>query len=96
MLNDIFKYLKNELKMEQNLSNLNKVIERCSFALILLGGLQEKRNVFVVENNFSKILHIQTRKFLETKNYWKNRAIRWGKLADENSKFFHIVATQSY
>jgi hypothetical protein len=52
----------------------------------------------VVEKNFRRIVEIHTRKMLEAKRiYWKSRAkIKWAKLGDENTKFFHTVATQQY
>jgi hypothetical protein len=51
-----------------------------------------------MENNFKKILEAHTRKMMEAKRiYWKNRAkIRWAQLGDENTKFFHTIATQSF
>jgi hypothetical protein len=41
---------------------------------------------------------MHTRKMLEAKRiYWRSRAkIEWAKLGDENTKFFHMIATQQY
>jgi hypothetical protein len=52
----------------------------------------------IIEKNFRNIMENHTRKMLEAKKiYWKSRAkIKWTKLGDENTKFFHTVATQQY
>jgi hypothetical protein len=52
----------------------------------------------VVERNLRKIVETHTRKMLEARRiYWRSRAkIKWTKLGEENTKFFHTVATQQY
>jgi hypothetical protein len=98
-INAKFKYLRAALKKwSRNHSNLDKIIENCNFTLALLDGIEEQRNLSIMEKNFRKILKAHTAKLLETKRiYWKNQAkMRWAKLGDENTIFFHKVATQGY
>jgi hypothetical protein len=49
----------------------------------------------VPEINFRKILKAHLTRLLEYQNaYWKKRCtIRWTKFGDENSKFFHSMAS---
>jgi hypothetical protein len=63
--------------------------------MALLDGIEEQRQLSTMEKNFKRILEAHTRKMLEAKKiYWRNRAkIRWAQLGDENTKFFHTVAT---
>jgi hypothetical protein len=98
-INAKFKYLRAALKKwSRNHSNLHKIIENCNFTLALLDGIEDQRNLSIMEKNFRKIHKAHTAKLLETKRiYWKNRAkMRWAKLGDENTKIFLTVATQSY
>jgi hypothetical protein len=71
-------------KWSKNLSNLNKIINYCSYTLALLDGLGEQRNPSIVEKKFRSIQENHTRKITEAKRiYWKNRAkTRWAKLGD--------------
>jgi hypothetical protein len=66
--------------------------------MALLEGIEEQRQLSTMEKNFKSILEAHKRKILEAKRiYCKNRAkIRWAQLGDENIKFFHTVATQSF
>jgi hypothetical protein len=74
------------------------VIANCNYTLALLDGLEEQRNLSIIKKNFKRILGEHTRKLPDAKRaYWKNRArIKWTKLGDENTKFFHTVATKIY
>jgi hypothetical protein len=83
-------------KWSKRVSNLKEIINNCQYTLALLDGIEEQRNLSVVEKNFRRIVEVHTRKVLEAKRiYWKSRAkIKWAKLGDENTKFFHTVATQ--
>ena len=84
--------------MSKNLSKLNKIIEACRYVLAILDGLEEQRILSIQENNFRNALKKHQLKLLEAKRiYWKNRAkIKWAQLGNENTKFFHIVATQNF
>jgi hypothetical protein len=64
----------------------------------MLDGIEDQRQLSIIEKNFRRILENHTRKLMEAKRiYWRNRAkIRWTKLGDENTKFFHTVATKNY
>ena len=61
----------------------------------LFDGIEEQRPLARVEKNFRKLLIKHTNKLLEAKRiYWRIRAnIRWANLGDENTKFFHAIAT---
>jgi hypothetical protein len=99
MLNGKFKKLRVGLKKwSRSFSNLTKIITKCNYTLALLDGLEDQRRLSTVEKNFQRILNNHTRKLLEAKRiYWKNRAkIRWATLGDENTKYFHTIATKSY
>jgi hypothetical protein len=90
---------KNALKKwSKNLSNLNKILSNCNYTLALLDGLEEQRDLSIMERYFRLIIKKHTQKLLEAKTiYWKSRAkIRWAQLGDENSKKNHTIATQSY
>jgi hypothetical protein len=52
----------------------------------------------VPEKNFRKILKQHLARLLEYQNaYWKKRCtIRWTKFGDENTKFFHSIATKRH
>jgi hypothetical protein len=98
-LNTKFKCLWSALmKWSRNISQLNNTISNCNYTLAMMDGIENQRRLTTMENNFRTILKAHTSKLLEAKRiYWKNRAkIRWINLGDENSKFFHTIATQSY
>jgi hypothetical protein len=73
-INAKLKYLRAALKKwSRNHSNLHKIIENCNFTLALLDGIEDQRNLSIMEKNFRKILKAHTAKLLETKRiYWKN------------------------
>jgi hypothetical protein len=99
IINAKFKRTRYSLKKwSKRVSNLKEIISNCQYTLALLDGIEEQRSLSIIENFFRKIVEIHTRKMLEAKRiYWKSRAkIKWAKLGDENTKFFHTVATQQY
>jgi hypothetical protein len=62
-------------KWSRNLSNLSMIINNCCFILALIDGLEEQRELTIMETNFRKILQDHTSKLMEAKRiYWKNRA----------------------
>jgi hypothetical protein len=86
MINAKFKRTRYSLKKwSKRVSNLKEIINNCQYTLALLDGIEEQRNLSVVEKNFRRIVEIHTRKMLEAKRiYWKSRAkIKWAKLGDE-------------
>ena len=60
-----------------------------------MDGIEEQRLLSRIERNFRTLLVKHTNKLLEAKRiYWRIRAnIRWANLGDENTKFFHAIAT---
>jgi hypothetical protein len=66
--------------------------------LALLDGIEEQRILSLMEKNFRKIIKKHLTKLLEAKRiYWRKRAnIRWAKLGNENTNFFHTIATRNY
>lgn len=94
-----FKSLRHGIKIwSKSLSNLSALIDKCSYVLAMFDGIEEQRVLSVPERNFRTALKQHTAKLLEAKRlYWKKRAnIRWAKLGDENTKFFHAIATRNY
>jgi hypothetical protein len=99
MINAKFKSARYSLKKwSKKVSNLKEIISDCQYTLSLLDGIEELRSLSIIEKNFKNIVENHTIKMLEAKRiYWKSRAkIKWSKLGDENTKLFHIVATQQY
>jgi hypothetical protein len=76
----------------------NQTITNCSYTLTMLDGIEDQRQLSIIEKNFRFFLENHTRKLMEAKMiYWRNRTkIRWTKLGDENKKFFHTIATKNY
>jgi hypothetical protein len=94
-----FKSLRHGIKMwSRNLSKLSSIIQNCSYVLAMFDGLEEQRALSIMEHNFWKALRKHLAKLLEAKRiYWRKRAnIRWAKLGDENTKFFHAIGTRNY
>lgn len=94
-----FKQLIKGLKSwSKGLSNLNKLINNCSWTLALLDGLEDQRVLSLVESNFRKLVKAHLQKLLEAKRiYWKQRStIRWVKFGDENTKLFQTMATHTF
>jgi hypothetical protein len=94
-----FKNLRQAIKKwSRNLSQLNKIITNCCYVTAVFDGLEDQRPLSIIENNFRAALKKHTLNLLEAqRKYWRKRAnIRWAKLGDENTKFFHAVATRNY
>jgi hypothetical protein len=94
-----FKNLRHAIKKwSRNLSQLNKIITNYCNVTAVFDGLEDQRPLSIIENNFRAALKKHTLNLLEAKRkYWRKRAnIRWAKLGDENTKFFHAVATRNY
>ena len=64
----------------------------------MLDGIEYQRALSKMECYFRNILIAHTNKILEAKIiYWTIRAnIRWANPGDENTKFFHAIATQVF
>jgi hypothetical protein len=65
---------------------------------MILDRLEETRPLYSQERNFRTILKNQILKLLNfLKEYWQQRyTVRWTKLGNENTKFFHAAATERY
>jgi hypothetical protein len=60
-----------------------------------MDGLEEQRTLSDLETTFRKLVKNHLASLLESKRiYWKQRnTVRWVKLGDENTQFFHTIAT---
>jgi hypothetical protein len=98
-LNTKFKRLRYDLKAwSKSISRLSVCIENSNKALLELDNLEDLRPLTMPENSFRRILKKHLITLLDYQNqYWKKRcAVRWTKFEDENTNFFHSMATQRY
>jgi mannosylglycoprotein endo-beta-mannosidase len=92
-----FKELRYALKhWHMNLSQLKFYIQHCNKAILILDNLEDQRPLFVTQFNFRKIVKLHLEKLLQIEcNYWRKRCtVRWVKVGEDNTKFFHAMATQ--
>jgi hypothetical protein len=82
----------------KSLSKLGKLIENCSWTLALLDGLEDQPSLCRLERNFRCLVRKHLLFLLEAKRtFWKQHSTaRWVTLGDENTKFFHTLATRSF
>jgi hypothetical protein len=94
---DKFKCLRHALKKWQmSLSKLKVLIQKCNRVILILDTLEENRNLFTSEFNFRSIVkqHLEELLLIEC-NYWRKRCtVRWIKMSEDNTNFFHAMATQ--
>jgi hypothetical protein len=99
ILADKLKSLRFELKKwHLSLARLKGLIQNCNKVILLLDELEEKRPLFRPEFNFRNVvkLHLDDMLLAECK-YWKKRCtIRWIKQGEDNTKFFHAMATERF
>lgn len=91
-----FKALRGALRRwQKGLSNLKLTIENIKAVLSLLDTIEEWRDLCIEEWNFRNILNSKLSNLLHQQQvYWKQRGtIKWVKLGDENTSFFHANAT---
>jgi hypothetical protein len=91
-----FKFLRNALKTWQSqISNLKITIENIKLVISFLDAIEECRDQTLQEWNFRDILNLKLSSLLHQQMiYWEQRGtVKWVKLGDENSKFFHAIAT---
>lgn len=79
-------------------SSLQVLINNCNIVITAMDDLEEVRHLHVLERNFRSIIQKQLRKLLTSQQiYWRQRytekLVKWG---DENTKFFHVRATERY
>jgi hypothetical protein len=98
-VNAKLKILRRAIRLwSKNLPCLKNLIKSVNDVIELLDNFEEMRNLSVEENCLRDLLKSHVLILLKNQNiYWKQRGkIKWVKLGDENTKFFHTVATQSY
>jgi hypothetical protein len=91
-----FKNLRKLIKdWRESLSNLKIVISNINNVLLFLDVLKEYRHLTLAEWNFREIIKKKLNDLLDQqKTYWKQRgAVKWVKLGDTNTKFFHANAS---
>jgi hypothetical protein len=91
-----FKLLRKALKnWSTSLSVLNKLVSNCNEVIFMLDEFEEKRKLHISEWNFRNIVKARLQHILSCKQeYWKKRCTaRWARLGDENTSFFHSMAT---
>jgi hypothetical protein len=99
MINAKYKNLRRALKLwAKNLPCLKNLIDKVQSVIGLLDTLEEFRTLSLEEWNLRDILKSHVITLLQNKkSYWKQRGkIKWVKLGDANTKFFHTKATISY
>jgi hypothetical protein len=74
------------------------LIENCNKVILLLDELEEKRSLYRTEFNFRRIvkLHLEGLILAECKYWRKHCTIRRIKQGEDNTKFFHAMATERY
>ena len=98
-LNAKFKRLRYDIKFwSRNISRLSICIENCNKALLELDNLEDRRGLTILESNFRNVIKKHLLALLDyQRQYWKKRCtIRWTKFGDENTKFFHSLATERH
>jgi hypothetical protein len=85
-------------KWAKNLSKLTLLIANCNATIAFFDKLEEFRTLFFQERNFRSMLKNHIRNLLAMQNdYWKQRYTqRVVQLGDENSNFFHAMATERF
>ena len=85
-------------KWHLNLSTVKALIADCNKVIIFLDNIEEFRPLSWPEFNFRKIVKLHLEDILHWQFiYWKQRCtIRNIKVGEENSKFFHAMATERY
>jgi hypothetical protein len=98
-LSSKLKHVRAGLKIwSKNISNLNRLIYNCNWVLLLMDGLEDQRALSHIESVFRTLVKSHLATLLDSKRaYWKQRnTVRWVNLGDENSSFFHTMATISH
>jgi hypothetical protein len=91
-----FKLLRKGLKKwSTSILVINKIVDNCNSTILMLDDLEELRALHISEWNFHNIVKSRLHHLLNYKKaYWKSRCTaRWAKLANENTSYFHSMAT---
>jgi hypothetical protein len=98
-INAKLKNLRRGLKLwAKNIPCIKNLIAKVNETIDLLDIMEEWRDLTTEEWNLRDILKSHVLKLLHNQNvYWKQRGkIKWVKLGNENTKFFHTKATTNY
>ena len=85
-------------KWNGNISNMDSMLASCDRTIAMMDEYEDSRPLHITEWNFrliikARFLHLTNCK----RDLWKNRCtIRWARLGDENTAFFHSMATVRY
>lgn len=76
-------------------SDLNDIIDELNMLIWLMDNIEDSRSLTSSEKEIHLACKAKLTECLNMqKNYWKQRGkIKWVTLGDENSKFFHSLAT---
>lgn len=91
-----FKLLRVLKRWALGLSMLKMQIKQYNEVLLILDKLEENRTLFPQEKVLKETLKTHILKLLQfQKQYWHQRyTVKWTKLGDENTRFFHATATE--
>jgi mannosylglycoprotein endo-beta-mannosidase len=96
---DKLKGLRQELKKwHMSLARPKSLIQNCNKVILILDTLEEERTLYRPQFNYWQVVKLHLEELLATKcNYWKKRCtIRWIKQGEDNTKFFHAMATKIF
>lgn len=91
-----FKSLRGALRSwEKQLSRLKELIANVKLVLSFMEAIEERRDLSILKWNFKDLINEKLINLLHQQRfYWRQRsAIKWIKLGDENTSFFHANAT---
>ena len=98
-LSSKFKLLRKGLKKwSTSISQLNLILDNCNDVIQMVDELEDQRSLHISEWNFRRIVQHKMDQLLKLKeSYWKQRCTaRWAKRAEENTSYYHAMATISY
>lgn len=93
------KSLRQDLKKWQlSIARMKLLISKCNKVIVILNNLEELRPLYRQEFNFRKIVKLHVEHLLRLQYlYWKKRCtIRYIKVGEENTIFFHAIATERF
>jgi hypothetical protein len=94
-----FKLLRRVLKRwSQSRSRLKSHLKQCNGVISILDKPEESRNLYLIEANLRNIIKKHIEKLLKAQNDYsrKQYTVRWTKLGDESTIFFHAAATKRF